>query len=93
VIDCLKRSTEPIPLASLEQETGLPDKTVRRVVEDRVALELVERTKDAGKWYVQESAIAHEYWESERFPETSDPPQGEADRIADDHADLFSGAT
>jgi hypothetical protein len=31
VIDSLARQKEPIPLATLEEETGLPDKTVRRV--------------------------------------------------------------
>jgi hypothetical protein len=72
VIETLSRLGEPVPLSTLEEETGLPDKTVRRVVEDVVALRLARRTKDAGKWYVEQSPIAHEYWTSERLPETSE---------------------
>jgi hypothetical protein len=75
VIDCLARQPEPVPHALIEEETGLPDKTVRRVVEDVVALRLARRVKQNGKWYVEQSAIAHDYWAGERFPETSDPPQ------------------
>jgi hypothetical protein len=72
VIDCLARQAGPVPLSTIEEETGLPDRTVRRVVEDIVALRLARRVKDAGKWYVEEGPIAHDYWTSERLPETSE---------------------
>jgi DNA-binding IclR family transcriptional regulator len=74
----LREAPEPLPISDLEQATGLPDKTTRRVIEDLVALKLARRTKDAGKWYVEESAIAHEYWDSERLPETSEGVYREA---------------
>ena len=72
VIDCLAKQDEPVPLALVEEQTGLPSKTVQRVVEDVVALKLAKRTKDSNKWFVEQSAIAHEYWASERLPETSE---------------------
>jgi hypothetical protein len=77
VIDCLARQEEPVPYAQIEEETGLPDKTVRRVVEDVVALHLARRRKDGQRWLIEQSAIAHHYWASATFPETS---EGEQDR-------------
>jgi hypothetical protein len=77
VIDSLARQNEPIPLATLEEETGLPDKTVRRVAEDVVALKLACRFKDSGKWYIEQSSIAQEYWNYEHLPETSEGVQRE----------------
>jgi hypothetical protein len=77
VIDSLARKSEPIPLAVLEEETGLPDKTVRRVAEDVVALKLARRFKDSGKWYFEQTAIAGDYWDSESFPEASEGEQSE----------------
>jgi DNA-binding IclR family transcriptional regulator len=75
VIDSLARQSESIPLAILEEETGLPDKTVRRVAEDVVALKLARRFKDSGKWYFEQTAIAGDYWASESFPEVSEGGQ------------------
>jgi hypothetical protein len=72
VLDCLGRQTEPVPLSVVEEQTGLPKNTVSRLVEDLVVLDLARRTKDANKWYVEAGAIAHEYWTSERSPETSE---------------------
>jgi hypothetical protein len=72
VVNCLAGQSEPVTHALIEEATGLPDKTVRRAVEDLVALRLARRMKDAGKWYVEESPITHEYWASERLPETSE---------------------
>jgi hypothetical protein len=83
VIDALSRLAKPVPLAELEQETGLPDKTVRRVVEDVVALRLARRTKTNNKWYVEQSPIAHEYWTSEHLPETSEGVQGQLSDASD----------
>jgi hypothetical protein len=77
VIDCLARQGGQVPLSTITEATGLPDKTVRRVVEDVVALRLARRVKDAGKWYIEQSSIAHEYWASEAFPETSEGSQDE----------------
>jgi hypothetical protein len=72
VLECLARQGEPVTLAALEEETGLPKNTVSRVVEDLVVLKLGRRVKEAGKWYVEASSIAREYWDSERSPETSE---------------------
>jgi hypothetical protein len=77
VVAVLARNTEPSTYAAIEEETGLPDKTVRRVVEDLVALKLARRVKDAGKWYVEQSPLAHEYWDLEALPETSEGAEGE----------------
>lgn len=78
VLECLSRRGEtPATIAELQEETGLPQKTVERVVEDVVSLRLSRREKVSGKWHVGLSAIAHEYWDGERSPETSDPFQGE----------------
>jgi hypothetical protein len=78
VIDFLAHQTEPVTFSVIEEETGLPDKTVRRIIEDVVALRLARRTKDAGKWYVEQSPIARDYWASERLPETSEGVRQEA---------------
>lgn len=87
VIETLSRLGEPVPLSRIEEETGLPDKTVRRVVEDVVALKLARRTKDSGKWYVEQSVIAHEYWGSERLPETSEGVQQVVQSASGEHPD------
>lgn len=62
----------PATIAELQEETGLPPKTVERVVEDVVSLRLARREKVSGKWYVIPSRIARKYWDSERSPETSE---------------------
>ena len=51
VIDCLARQAQPVPLSTLEEETGLPTNTVRKVAEDVVALKLARRFKESGKWF------------------------------------------
>jgi hypothetical protein len=75
VIDCLARHEQPITLAEIQEDTGLPEKTIGRIVEDVVSLRLAKRQKDAGKWYVGQSAIARDYWSSETPPETSEGRQ------------------
>jgi hypothetical protein len=72
LLECLNLQSSPVTLSVLEEETGLPRKTVERLVEDLVVLKLAHRVKDAGKWYVEASSIAREYWDSELSPETSE---------------------
>ena len=53
-------------MAELQERTGLPETTVRRVVEDLVVLGLATRKKDpTGKWLVAESGLARDHWDSE----------------------------
>jgi hypothetical protein len=75
VIDCLARQDEPIPLATIQEETGLPDRTAARIAEDVVALKLARRFKDGGRWFYKKTQIAHAYWASEALPETSEGVQ------------------
>ena len=52
--------------AELQERTGLPETTVRRVVEDLVVLGLATQRKDqSGKWLVQEAGLARDYWDGE----------------------------
>jgi DNA-binding MarR family transcriptional regulator len=56
-----------LTMAELQEKTGLPETTVRRVVEDLVVLGLATRKKDkSGKWLVAESTLAGDYWDSDR---------------------------
>jgi hypothetical protein len=75
VIDCLSRHKEPVTLAAIQEETDLPERTVARVAEDVAVLKLARRFKDRGRWHFEQSAIAHDYWTSERLPETSEGVQ------------------
>jgi IclR helix-turn-helix domain len=75
VIDCLARQEEPIPLAAIQEQTGLPDRTAARIAEDVVALRLARRFKDGGRWFFEKTEIAHAYWASEALPETSEGVQ------------------
>jgi hypothetical protein len=72
VLDVLARHKEPVTLALIQEETNLPASTVARVAEDIAVLKLAKRYKDGGRWYYGGSRIAHEYWDSERFPEVSE---------------------
>jgi hypothetical protein len=72
VLDCLGDQVEPVPMATVVEMTELPPRTVARTIEDLVALRLVSRRKDVGKWLVEASSIAHDYWISERLPATSE---------------------
>jgi hypothetical protein len=71
VLDCLARQPEPVPMSTIQEETGLPERTAARVVEDVVVLGLARREKDAGKWLVAQSEITR-YWKDEALPETSE---------------------
>jgi hypothetical protein len=76
VIESLARRAEaPGTIADLQEETGLPQKTIERVVEDVVSLRLARREKVSGKWHVTPSRIAREYWAGERSPEKSEGSQ------------------
>jgi hypothetical protein len=75
VIDCLAGQSEAVPLSTLEEGTGLPTNTVRKVAEDVVALKLARRFKESGKWFYEQSQIARDYRLSERLPETSEGAQ------------------
>ncbi len=50
VLDCLSRQSEPVLMSTIQEQTGLPDRTAARVVEDVVVLGLAKRVKDSGKW-------------------------------------------
>ena len=54
--------------AELEERTGLPSTTVRRVVEDLVVLGLANRRKESdssnARWLITESRLARDYWDS-----------------------------
>ena len=66
VMRLLSRHDEELSRADLIEKTGLPETTVRRVVEDLVVLGLAKLRKDNNKWLVQESRAAADYWESSR---------------------------
>lgn len=54
--------------AELEERTGLPSTTVRRVVEDLVVLGLADRRKEGdaanARWLISESGLARYYWDA-----------------------------
>ncbi len=72
VLDVLAHHNEPITLATIQEETNLPERTIARVAEDLAVLKLARRFKDGGRWHYEGSRIAHEYWASELLPETSE---------------------
>jgi hypothetical protein len=72
ILDCLSKQPGAVPLSVIQEETGLPERTAARVVEDVVVLGLAKREKDAGKWLIRQSDITHEYWKDDRLPETSE---------------------
>jgi hypothetical protein len=72
VLDCLAREAQPISYATIEENTGLPSKVVERAAQDLIAPRVAKRTKDGGRWYVQLSDIARDYFSGERSPETSE---------------------
>ena len=92
VLDCLSRHGEPIPLATIQEETGLPERTAARVAEDIAVLKLARRFKDGGRWYFERSAIARDYWGSEALPETSEGMQPGAGSIENELAPSTNGA-
>lgn len=50
--------------AELQEKTGLPETTVRRVTEDLVVLGLARQRKDSsGKWLIAQSPLAGTYWD------------------------------
>jgi len=66
VLDCVSRHEgRPIDLATIQEETNLPERTAARVAEDVAVLKLVRRFKDGGRWHFAQSEIVGEYWASE----------------------------
>jgi hypothetical protein len=73
VIHLLSRQDgDELTRAELQERTGLPETTIRRVEEDLVVLGLAEhrKEKDAAnaRWLIRESKLAAEYWDSDREP-------------------------
>jgi hypothetical protein len=81
VLDVLARHKEPITLAMIQEETNLPERTIARVAEDIAVLELARRFKEGGRWQYEGSQIAHDYWDSEALPETSEGVQDTTEAI------------
>lgn len=66
MIRLLSRQDDELTRAELQEKTGLPETTIRRVVEDLVVLGLAEHHKgESGKWLISESSTARDYWDSE----------------------------
>ena len=67
VIRLLARQGFALPYSDLEERTGLPPTTVRRVVEDLVVLGLAEQHKEGSaanaRWRISESSLAADYWD------------------------------
>jgi hypothetical protein len=61
---------EPLAYSDLEEKTGLPKTTVRRVVEDLVVLGLASHQKESSagnaRWLISQSTLAADYWNSEQ---------------------------
>jgi hypothetical protein len=76
LIELLARHQDELTTAQLQEGTDLPDSTLRRTVEDLVALGLVTRRKDNNRWLVKQGDLLADYWTSERDAE-------EAERLAD----------
>jgi hypothetical protein len=50
----------------MQEKTGLPETTVKRVVEDLHVLDLAVRWKASNRWFVKQSKLTAEYWAGER---------------------------
>jgi uncharacterized membrane protein len=73
VIHLLSRQEgSSLTYAELEEKTGLPKTTVRRVVEDLVVLGLAVQRKEGdaanARWLITESRLARDYWDSGDVP-------------------------
>jgi putative DNA primase/helicase len=65
VIELLSRCAAAVTYSDLQEQTGLPETTVKRVVEDLHVLGLAKRWKDANRWLVEQSTLAVDYWAGE----------------------------
>jgi hypothetical protein len=84
VIDCLAKHPESVTLATIQEETGLPQRTAARVAEDVAVLRLARRFKDkSNHWHFEQSEIAREYWHSEGLPETSEGGYGSLPEVSE----------
>jgi hypothetical protein len=73
VIRLLSRYPEKeLTRADLQEKTGLPDTTIRRVEEDLVVLGLADHRKESdsqtARWLISESKTPRAYWDGERGP-------------------------
>jgi hypothetical protein len=66
VIGLLAHDGGVVTNAVLQEETGLPATTINRVVEDLVALGLVDRWKEGNRWELRQSPEAAAYWAAEQ---------------------------
>jgi putative DNA primase/helicase len=64
VINLLAEAEGEFTRAQIVEKSGLPETTVRRVVEDLVVLGLAEQRKEGGVWVVRQSDTARDYWDS-----------------------------
>ncbi len=72
VLDAIVRSERPIPITHVSEHTGLPRKTVERVIDDLAVLRTIARTKSGSEWVVAPSPVLAEYWDGEGSPEKSE---------------------
>lgn len=64
VLRILSRTGEELTRAQLQEQSGLPETTIRRVEEDLVVLGLANHRKDSSnKWLVRERGTVSEYGE------------------------------
>jgi hypothetical protein len=80
VLESVAKGSEPISLATIQEEAGLPERTTRRIAEDLVALRLLRRFKEANHWRYEQTELARDYWAFEQRPETSEGPSEVAAR-------------
>lgn len=65
VIGLLAHDGGTVTNQTLQEQTGLPATTIVRVVEDLVALGMIDRWKDGNRWMIRQSAEAAAYWNDE----------------------------
>ena len=66
VIRLLSRQEgQELTRAELQEKTGLPETTLRRVEEDLVVLGLATHRKEKNVWVVSQSEIAQKYWDGD----------------------------
>jgi hypothetical protein len=65
VIALLAHDGGTVTTTTLQEQTGLPATTINRVVEDLVALDLIDRRKEGNRWEIRQSAEAAAYWDAQ----------------------------
>ena len=61
----LSRHDDAIQPATIQEETGLPERTAARVAEDVAVLMLATHRKEKNVWVVSQSEIAQKYWDGD----------------------------